>query len=160
MGFVRIFWKNNVQEAYLPKMSILGQIVSEIVAQLYPENSIQTLLISKGRPKKNLEGFVWNFLSITGLRSQRQFAPKCPFLASRPLGHCCFRISWQIPWFQKFHFYVVTLKFSIAQCHSGAVLRLTASQWYSRVIIQFSVFVWLDSINIWLYQGPLFFLLI
>ena len=53
-----------------------------------------------------------------------------------------------------------TFKFSIAQCHSGAVLRLTASQWYSRVIIQFSVFVWLDSINIWLYQGPLFFLLI
>ena len=33
MGFVRIFWKNNVQEAYLPKMSISGQIVSEI-AQL------------------------------------------------------------------------------------------------------------------------------
>ena len=24
MGFVRIFWKNNVQEAYLPKMSIWG----------------------------------------------------------------------------------------------------------------------------------------
>ena len=35
MGFDRIFWKNNVQEAYLPKMSIWGQIVSEIVAQLY-----------------------------------------------------------------------------------------------------------------------------
>ena len=34
MGFVRIFWKNNVQEAYLPKMGIAGQIVSEIVAQL------------------------------------------------------------------------------------------------------------------------------
>ena len=32
MGFVRIFWKNNVQEAYLPKMSILGQIVSEMLA--------------------------------------------------------------------------------------------------------------------------------
>ena len=32
MGFVRIFWKNNVQEAYLPKMSILGQIVSELLA--------------------------------------------------------------------------------------------------------------------------------
>ena len=44
MGFVRIFWKNNVQEAYLLKMSIWGQIVSEIVAQLYSENSIQTLL--------------------------------------------------------------------------------------------------------------------
>ena len=37
MGFVRIFWKNNVQEAYLPKMSISEQIVSEIVAQLYSE---------------------------------------------------------------------------------------------------------------------------
>ena len=31
MGFVRIFWKNNVQEAYLPKMSISGQIVSEML---------------------------------------------------------------------------------------------------------------------------------
>ena len=45
MGFVRIFWKNNVQEAYLLKMRILEQIVSEIVAQLYSENSKQTLLI-------------------------------------------------------------------------------------------------------------------
>ena len=32
MGFVRIFWENNVQEAYLPKMSIWGQIVSEMLA--------------------------------------------------------------------------------------------------------------------------------
>ena len=32
VGFVRIFWKNNVQEAYLPKMSISGQIVSEMLA--------------------------------------------------------------------------------------------------------------------------------
>ena len=31
MGFVRIFWKNNVQEAYLPKVSISGQIVSEML---------------------------------------------------------------------------------------------------------------------------------
>ena len=45
IGFVRIFWKNNVQEAYLQKMSISGHIVSEIVAQLYSENSIQTLQI-------------------------------------------------------------------------------------------------------------------
>ena len=44
MGFVRIFWKNNAQEAYLPKMSISGQIVPEIVAQLRLENCIQTLL--------------------------------------------------------------------------------------------------------------------
>ena len=57
MGFVRIFWKNNVQEAYLPKMSIWGQIVPEIVAQLYSENSIQTLLIfSWVDPKKILKG--------------------------------------------------------------------------------------------------------
>ena len=32
MGFVRIFWKNNVQEAYLPRMSISEQIVSEMLA--------------------------------------------------------------------------------------------------------------------------------
>ena len=32
MGFVKIFWKNNVQDAYLPKISILGQIVSDILA--------------------------------------------------------------------------------------------------------------------------------
>ena len=32
MGFVKIFWKNNVQEAYVPKMSISGQIVSEMLA--------------------------------------------------------------------------------------------------------------------------------
>ena len=54
MGFVSIFWKNNVHEAYLPKMSISGQIVSEIVAQLCLENSIQTLLNFFGvDPKKN-----------------------------------------------------------------------------------------------------------
>ena len=32
MGFVGIFWKNNVQEAYLPKMSISGQIFSKMLA--------------------------------------------------------------------------------------------------------------------------------
>ena len=53
MGFVGIFWKNNVQEANLPNMGISGQIVSEIVAQLYSENSIQTLLNFFGvDPKK------------------------------------------------------------------------------------------------------------
>ena len=41
------------KEAYLPKMNISGQIVSEIVAQLYSENSIQTLLFLGGvDPKK------------------------------------------------------------------------------------------------------------
>ena len=92
-------------------MSISGQIVSEIVTKLSLENLIQILLIFFWvDPKKNLEGFVWSFLSITGLRSQRQFAPKCSFLASRPLRHCPFRISRQIPSFQKFHLYdVITL---------------------------------------------------
>ena len=41
------------------------------------------------RPKSNLEGFVWSHQSITGLISQ--FAPKCQFLASRPLGCCSFQ---------------------------------------------------------------------
>ena len=43
MGFVTIFWNNNVKEAYLPKMSISAKIVPEILAQLCSENSIQTL---------------------------------------------------------------------------------------------------------------------
>ena len=47
-----MFWKNNVQEAYLPKMSILGQIVSEMVAQLCLEYSIQTLLNFFGSTQK------------------------------------------------------------------------------------------------------------
>ena len=99
MGFVRIFRKKNVQEAYLQKMSISEQIIICLwdVSQLYTENSIQTLLIFWELTQKNLEGFVWSFLSIAGLRYQRQFAPKCWFLASRPPGHCSFRISWQIP---------------------------------------------------------------
>ena len=45
MGFVKIYWKNNVQDAYLPKTSIVGQIVSEILAQLCSDDSIQILLI-------------------------------------------------------------------------------------------------------------------
>ena len=45
MGFVKIYWKNNVQDAYLPKTSIVGQIVSEILAQLCSDDSIQILVI-------------------------------------------------------------------------------------------------------------------
>ena len=44
MGFVKIFWKNNVQDAYLPKISIfVGQIVSEILPQLCFDDSIKVL---------------------------------------------------------------------------------------------------------------------
>ena len=38
-----------------------------------------------------------SFISITVVISQRQFAPKCSFLARRPLGRCSLRIFWQIP---------------------------------------------------------------
>ena len=53
MGFIRIFWKNNVQEAYLPKMSISGQIVSEMLAgstQKTPYTNPSNYFL--GRPKK------------------------------------------------------------------------------------------------------------
>ena len=83
---------NNVQEAYFPKMSISGQIVSEIVAQLCLGNSTQTLLIFLGATQKN-RGVCMEFSEFNRLTSQRQFAPKCSFLVSRPLGHCSFRIS-------------------------------------------------------------------
>ena len=65
MGFVRVFWKNNIQEAYLPKTSISGQIVSEILAQLCSDDSIQIL--------QNLIRFVmlWTESSLEG------FAQKC-----------------------------------------------------------------------------------
>ena len=44
MGFVRIACKNNMQEAYLPKTGIVGQIVSEVLAQLCSDDSMQILL--------------------------------------------------------------------------------------------------------------------
>ena len=79
MGFVKIFRKNNVQDAYSPKISNLGQIVSEILTQLCSDDSIQILLNLTWFlilwTKPNLEGFVWSRHSITGLISQRQFAP-------------------------------------------------------------------------------------
>ena len=45
MEFVGILRKNNIQKAYLPKTSILKQIVSETFAQLCSNDSIQILLI-------------------------------------------------------------------------------------------------------------------
>ena len=87
MGFVRIFWKNNVQEAYLPKMSISGQIVSRMLAGYTQKTPYKPSYFLGDDPKKFRSRFIWSFLCITGLRSQRQFAPKCSFLASRPLGH-------------------------------------------------------------------------
>ena len=55
MGFVKIYWKNNVQDTYFPKTSTVGQIVSEILAQLCSDDSIQILLILT---------WVWTFRSF------------------------------------------------------------------------------------------------
>ena len=44
MGFVKIFWKNTVEETYLPNSSIVAQIVSDILAQLRSYYYIQILL--------------------------------------------------------------------------------------------------------------------
>ena len=44
MGLSGYSEKRNIQEAYLPKTSFLGQIVSEILAQLCSDDSIQILL--------------------------------------------------------------------------------------------------------------------
>ena len=83
-------WRNYVTDI----LPLFIKINFELINILCIHSSVPAV---QGRPKKKLEGFVWSFLSITGLRSQRQFAPKCSFLASRSLGHCSFRISWQIP---------------------------------------------------------------
>ena len=44
MGFVRIFWKKNIQEAFLLKTSFVGQIVWEVLAQLCSDDSKQIIL--------------------------------------------------------------------------------------------------------------------
>ena len=41
MGFFMVLRRINFQKAYLPKISIPGQIVSEILAQLSSDDSIQ-----------------------------------------------------------------------------------------------------------------------
>ena len=45
MGFVSIFGKSMMKNAYLPKISILLQFGGEILALLSPGDSIQILLI-------------------------------------------------------------------------------------------------------------------
>ena len=72
MGFFGLLW-NNIQKAYLPTISIPGQIVFLILAQLCSDYSKQILLnltqfITLGS-ESNLEGFVWSHRNKTGLRS-------------------------------------------------------------------------------------------
>ena len=81
MGFFRVLWKNNSQNAYLTKIHIPGQIVFEVIAQLCLYDAIQIILnltqfIRLGT-KSKLEGFVWSHQSKTGQASLRQFAPQC-----------------------------------------------------------------------------------
>ena len=66
-------------------MSISGQTVSEIVAQLCLENSVQTLLNFFGTTPLKIRRVCMEFSEYNRLTSQRQFAPKCSFLISRPL---------------------------------------------------------------------------
>ena len=62
MGFVSIFGKSMMKNAYLPKISVLLQFGGEILALLCPNDSIQIRLILSqfltfGTETK-LEGFV------------------------------------------------------------------------------------------------------
>ena len=76
MGFVRIFWKDNVQEAYLPKMSISGQIVSEIVTKLSLENSIQTLLNFFGSTQKKFRRICMEFSKYNWAKISETICPE------------------------------------------------------------------------------------
>ena len=42
MNYVRIFSKNNIQEAYLPKTNISGQIVFEILARSWSDDFMES----------------------------------------------------------------------------------------------------------------------
>ena len=80
MGVFGVSWKNNIQKAYLSKISIPGQIVFKILAQLSSDDSLQILLnltqfITLGT-KPKLERFVWSRQSKTGLVSPEQFTPQ------------------------------------------------------------------------------------
>ena len=45
-----------------------------------------------GRPPQKIRRVCMEFSEHNRLTSQRQFAPKCSLLASRPFGHCSFKI--------------------------------------------------------------------
>ena len=44
MGFVGIFWKNNIWKAYLPKNGVVAQIVLQILVRFCSDDAIQILL--------------------------------------------------------------------------------------------------------------------
>ena len=54
MEFVKIFWKNIVQEPFFPKITIFNQIVSEMLAG-YAQKTQHTLFqVFLGRPQKKI----------------------------------------------------------------------------------------------------------
>ena len=83
-----------------------------LIAGYTPKTPYKPFLFSLGRLKKIEKGLYgvskhnWATISETICPDREMLFF---FLAIRRLGHCSFRISWQIPWFQKFHFYDVTL---------------------------------------------------
>ena len=93
MGFVRIFWKSNVQEAYLPKMSISGQIVSKIVARLYSENSIQTLLIVPFNISQGFPIIMDNIKNDVKWQKNTMHLSKLNFFRSLHRWNCCYQLN-------------------------------------------------------------------
>ena len=67
--FVGIFWKNNIWKAYLPKTSIVGQVVAEILVPFCSDDSIQIILnltwFLMLWSESNFVGFVWSHQCIS-----------------------------------------------------------------------------------------------
>ena len=115
--YYSIFWvyerttskRKGRKTSYLPKISISGQFVFEIFAQLCSDDSIQILLkltqFITLQTESNLEGFVWSHQSESkmGLVSLRQFALQCKFLKKYP-NECHY--------FKNLNFYDITLELS------------------------------------------------
>ena len=64
MKFVKIFWKNKVKDADIPKISISGEIVSEILAHLCSDDSLKILLNWLGFKRLELERTALNVHSF------------------------------------------------------------------------------------------------
>ena len=79
------------------KLAIRGKIVSERLAGYTHKTPCKPFQFFFGVDPKKFRRVCMEFSKHSWARSQRQFAPKCSFLASRRLGHCSFRISRQIP---------------------------------------------------------------
>ena len=82
MGFVSLFGKSMMKNAYWPKMTVLLQFGGGILALLCPDDSIQILLILSQfltfGTKTKLEGFVsLEFSGRNRAKSRPQIAIRC-----------------------------------------------------------------------------------